>query len=406
MRIAYVFSSFPFGPREVFAYPELMELGRRGHSVFAVPTNPERVRVHSYVDQLAERTLAHGLLAPSVLGGALAQTMSSPAAGARAVFMATRDRHPVTLVRNFACLPKALWLARVAVRLRVDHIHAYWASTPATMAMIASMVSGIPFSFTAHRQDIVKMNLLREKVARASFVRAISEHGRAELQARLGSTDVAVGRMKVIHVGIDMPAGSGEHVRGEVFRLVVPGALVPLKGHSYALEAVSLLQQSRPDLALELILVGDGPLRTDLVAMTKQLALRNVVFRGQLDHSALLDMYASGQVDAVALPSVTTPGGYPEGIPVSLMEAMAHSIPVIASPTGGTPELIGTGAGLSVGERDAAGLASAIARLADDASMADAIGKAGREAVERGFAVSATVSELERQFERSGEPHP
>jgi colanic acid/amylovoran biosynthesis glycosyltransferase len=405
MRIAYVFSSFPFGARETFAYAELAELRRRGHDVFAVPANPERTRVHGYIERLADCTIARPLLAPSVLGSAVLEAVGSPVAATQATFTITGDRHLMTLARNFACLPKAMWLARAATRLRLDHIHAYWASTPATIALVASMMSGIPFSFTAHRQDIVKNNLLAEKVARASFVRAISEHGRAQLQARLGSRHVTTARIVVIHVGVDLPSAPGAHERRGAFRVLVPAALVPFKGHSYVLEAFALLRRTRPDLALQLIMAGDGSLRGDLTAMTSRLGLTNVVFRGQLEHTALLKMYSSGEVDAVALPSIILPGGFPEGIPVSLMEAMAYSIPVVATPTGGTPELVRPGVGLLVEERNAAALAAAIARLADDASLADALGRAGRQTVERDFAVQRTVAELELEFQAScGEP--
>ena len=54
------------------------------------------------------------------------------------------------LLKNLAVYPKGLWLARLAREWRADHIHAHWAATTATMALVASEFSGIPWSFTAH----------------------------------------------------------------------------------------------------------------------------------------------------------------------------------------------------------------------------------------------------------------
>ena len=88
-----------------------------------------------------------------------------------------RSRSPAVLAKNLIVYPKALWLARLARKWDADHIHAQWASTTATMAMLAGHISGIPWSCTAHRGDIAENNLLCTKAARASFMRFISASG-------------------------------------------------------------------------------------------------------------------------------------------------------------------------------------------------------------------------------------
>ena len=113
-----------------------------------------------------------------------------------------------------------------------------------------------------------------------------------------------------------------------------------------------------------------------------------VSFLGMLGHADLLSLYRSGKVDLVVLPTLH------EGIPAGLIEPMAHGIPVIATNTGGIPELLNDGAGIMVPPRDPAALADAIQRLLGDASLRRQLAEAGRRRVENGWGVNSVVATL------------
>ncbi|MNL26702.1 putative teichuronic acid biosynthesis glycosyltransferase TuaC [compost metagenome] len=101
------------------------------------------------------------------------------------------------------------------------------------------------------------------------------------------------------------------------------------------------------------------------------------------------------------LPSIRTQTAIPEeeGIPVALMEAMAAGVPVISTPTGGTAELLGEGAGMLVPPEDAPAIAEAIARLLRDPEARRAQVQRGREKVASQFSIQASVDTLSALFD-------
>ena len=82
-------------------------------------------------------------------------------------------------------------------------------------------------------------------------------------------------------------------------------------------------------------------------------------FVGQVSHTQILEMYVANQVRAVVVPSIDLGNNLHEGIPVSLMEAMAHGVPVVSTTTGGIPELLADGAGILVPPENPQALADA-----------------------------------------------
>jgi glycosyltransferase involved in cell wall biosynthesis len=109
-------------------------------------------------------------------------------------------------------------------------------------------------------------------------------------------------------------------------------------------------------------------------------------------------MYKERIVDILILPSINTGNGEFEGIPVSLMEAMAFGIPVISTDTGGIPELIGDGSGIMVKEKDPEAIAVSIEKLMNDKPYYDFISERGRKKIERDFNVSIISKELLKLF--------
>jgi glycosyltransferase involved in cell wall biosynthesis len=332
--------------------------------------------------------------------GALAELLCRPHRALRAFGVLFRSRDIVTLASNLAVYPRGLWLGRVARRWRADHIHAHWISTNSTIAMTASEVSGIPWSCTAHRGDIVQNNLLELKRTKASFVRFISASG-IEL-ARALAPGAWEEKSHIIHMGIRLPDLSTAPLpAGRGTRLACIGNLIPVKGHVYLLRAMEILKRRGVECSLDVI--GDGELAADLRKTAEDLSVSDrVSFAGFVANDRVLQSYDRKEVGIVVTPSIDLGGGLHEGVPVSLMEAMAYGIPVISTTTGGIPELLRDGAGILVPPQDPGALADAIERLVAAPELRGQLGAAGRKRVEREFSVEQVVSELIAKIEAVG----
>ena len=162
------------------------------------------------------------------------------------------------------------------------------------------------------------------------------------------------------------------------------GRLVPQKGLSYLLAAAELLQARYSNLRF--VIVGDGPLRTELTIATTSSGNNRFYFLGERsDVPRLLELF-----DVLVVPSEWEPFG------IVNLEAMAAAKPVVAFDVDGIPEAIVHGeTGLLVPHRDSRALASAIAKLLDDTSLRRRMGAAGRQRVEQRF----NVQDMARAFE-------
>jgi glycosyltransferase involved in cell wall biosynthesis len=375
---------------------EVLALERQGWEVTVVPVRGTGTIVHGDARRLNAWALP--LVNVRILAGAFAEAVRSPIAAARALGSLRPSRNRDVRFKNLAVFPKALWLARRARSLGAAHIHAHWASTPSTMAMLAAGVAEIPWSLTAHRWDIAENNLLRAKAERACFVRVISAHGAEELRAIAGSDGFAPA---VLHMGVDLPPPAIQEPHAGPLRIVTPARLVEKKGHEHLLEAVRVLRER--GVAVHADIAGDGPLGPALRRLARDLGVADEVsFLGTLPHDELLRRMGAAEWDAVVLPSVITETGELEGIPVALIEALALGLSAVGTDAGGTPELLGDGAGILVPPADAAALAQALARLSEEPELRAELARAGRARVEERFDVDRVASELATRFRECG----
>jgi glycosyltransferase involved in cell wall biosynthesis len=297
---------------------------------------------------------------------------------------------------NLIYFTEAVVLAHHLRKSGVQHLHNHIAKSSCTVAMLASELSGIPYSFTLHGPDIFFAPdhwRLDEKIARAQFVACISEFCRS--QAMLFSAQDHWDKLKIIHCGVDPDRYAPGERDGT--RLLFVGRLAAVKGVPVLLDALAEARQTRPDLTLTL--VGDGPDRSALEALAAARQLAGAVtFAGYKSQSEVADLLA--RHDALVLPS------FAEGVPVVLMEAMAARMPAIATAVGGVSELVEDGAtGCLVAPGDAAALRDAILRVMGDSALRQNMGAAGRAKVEAHFTTRSEAARLARLI-RSGSDLP
>jgi sugar transferase (PEP-CTERM/EpsH1 system associated) len=178
----------------------------------------------------------------------------------------------------------------------------------------------------------------------------------------------------------DAPFQLGDIVIGTVARIQ------DVKNHRALVDAFAQLRSRLPGLAprLKLAIVGDGPLLPAVREQVARLGLEGVVWMpgARADIAAVLHTFS-----VFALPSLA------EGTPVSMLEAMACGLPVVASRVGGIPEVVDEGVqGLLVPVGDVDALTAALARYAQDADLRDHHGRAARARVEDRFSLRAMVA--------------
>ncbi len=393
-RVVYVTASLPFGRGEHFVVPEIDGLAEQGIEVVVCP----RRWVSSAVDpdrrHLVAQAIEPRLLSIPIVARALRSFLRSPAKVMRAIWVLKGSRSSGILAKNLAVVPKALWLAEYARSNDIRHFHAHWASTTATLTMLASEVSGVPYSFTAHRWDIAEDNLLPAKVRAAAFVRAIDQLGAEELAMLSG---VRSSEIAVIHMGVaaspETPVRDLKHPP----TIVIPAMLIEIKGHKYLLEAMTRLVERGRHVRLEII--GDGPERAAIErAIVASDLEEHVTIRGFIPHDQLLRELEEGRFDIAVLPSVGTAAHAREGIPVALMETLAAGVPSVATSMGGIPELLHDGAGVLVPERDSEAIAEAVERLMSDSDYRSSIVERGSARVRSDFAIEMICLELAQRF--------
>ena len=396
MRILYVTQRLPFGDGEAFVVPEIEALIAAGHDVLIVPRESRGPILHDDARALLPRT--RRLPRPADIAGAAATALARSPRETTGLFLELRRTRPRRrALANVRAAAEGLWVAGLAREWGADHIHAHWAHLTATLAMTASAWTGVPWSFTAHRYDVILNNLLTEKLRSARFGRFIAREMLA-VASRYVAPD-ALRRAVVLHMGVTLPPPPGPPPAARPVPVVLcPARLVPVKGHRCLLDAAASL--ATRGVSFELWLAGDGPERADLERQVLRLGLAgHVRLLGTVPHGELMRLYRERRVDCVTLASLDLGHGLHEGLSVALVEAMAHGIPVIGTRTGGLPELLDGAAGLLVDPGDSTELADALAGVLASADRRHSLGAAGRRRVEEQFDAQAIGRQLVRWFE-------
>jgi colanic acid/amylovoran biosynthesis glycosyltransferase len=309
--------------------------------------------------------------------------------------IATRLERPMDIAKSLEALLRGLEHLSWIREYDPDVIHAHWATFPSTVAWALARILKKPFGFTCHAHDIfVNDHLLREKIESAKVAVTISNFNVRYLAEK--ATPRATDRLNVVHCGVDLSTIPFRADGREPGLIMAVGRLDPIKGFDVLIDALGeLAKQGRKVRAR---IIGEGPLEGPMKAAIARHGLTGMVeLMGALPYAEVRkSLYASS---IFALPSVVTESGDRDGIPVSLMEAMAAGTPSVSTKVSGIPELIDDGReGLLVPERDPRALAAALARLLDEPQLGPQLAVAARAKVEREFDAAVEARKLLELF--------
>ena len=295
-----------------------------------------------------------------------------------------------------------MYLVPEVKRSGAARIHAHFGMGPTTVAMAVAQYLEIPFSMTIHARDLfVDTALLPAKLDKAEFVVTISEYNRRILRG-MARDSRAAEKIRVLHCGIDLrsfPPRIGLKAPSGAPVFFAVGRLVPKKGYLYLVEAAKILKDR--GVPFEVRVIGGGPDDALLRRKIAELEVGDrVKLEGAMPQEKLLPLLR--EADAFVLPCVLAQDGDQDGIPVSIMEAMAYGIPCVSTEISGIPELIEDGKdGLLVPEKNPARLADALERLALDPKLREKLGQAGRKKVEASFTLQGLIGELDQLYQKS-----
>ncbi|MDH7486517.1 MAG: glycosyltransferase [Anaerolineae bacterium] len=400
MRIGYVLDLFP-SVYQTFVLDEILHLEEAGLEIeiFSLQTPPAGQPQHGRIEHLraAVHTLPSPIAAPGeTIRANVALLARSPRRYLGALTLTLRHPSRILLLSFL----RGVALGRRLLHRRVQHLHAHFALGANVVAMFAARFAGLPFSFTTHALDLFARPVcLCPSLRAARFAVTISQYNRNFIAQTCGAE--LSEKVHVIHAGID-PAAFAVPRRpaGGRPRLLSVGRLVEKKGHRYLVEALAQLRRAGQDF--ECIIVGEGPERDRLTRLIEQHGLAGQVhLPGVMPQEDVRQLYAAS--DLFVLPCIVADDGDRDGIPVSLMEAMASGLSVVSTAISGIPELITCGReGLLVEAGDSASLAAALSRLLGDAAAREEMGQAGREKIAQEFDVRRSAAALAALFRAAG----
>jgi glycosyltransferase involved in cell wall biosynthesis len=296
---------------------------------------------------------------------------------------------------------------RVAVKRGATVMHGHWVVPGGAIA--AAAAGSRPLVVSLHGSDVfvaersaAARRAARSAFARADWVTACSD----DLRERSIALGADPARLETLPYGVDTVrfspnAAARDDVRrqlgvGDGPLIFTAGRLVRKKGFEYLIDAAAALGHRFPDSRIAI--AGDGDLRDELRARGAGRAGSTIIWLGNRSQDEIARLAAAA--DVVAVPSIRDDAGNVDGLPNFALEALATATPVVATTAGGLPQAIDDGVtGRLVPERDAAGLAEAIAWMLDDRTRARAIGLAARARIEREFGWDRMAARFEAIYD-------
>jgi glycosyltransferase involved in cell wall biosynthesis len=385
--VAYLFERFPsFG--QTFCYREVAELERQGTKVhvYSIRRPVDEPEQH-WDEQLVRRV--HYLPEENALVREVDRLVREGAVPAT-----TREalekwgRHS-----DFLRLYQAIY---VGLRLQQDGVgrmHAHFAGMAARTAYWINQFFGIPYSFTAHANDIFAPRdfvvSLAKLLANAAAVVTVSDYAAEFLRNRFPETAAKVHR---IYNGVDLSRFHPVDFGSGIPAIVSIGRLIEKKGFADLISACRLLQPRGRDFVCEII--GEGPLGPALQA---QIAMEGLEARVKLAGPQTQAQIALRLAHATifVLPCTREESGGMDNLPTVIMEAMAAGLPVVSTPLAGVPEMVENNFnGILVPEHDPEAVCAAIEYLIANPEQARRFGDRGRQIAREKFSIERSAQAL------------
>jgi len=385
-QLLYVLDRFPSYTLN-FIYNEIAILEESGYSIALYSLLPAQTCPEEARPYLARTRTVRPVPTERMLQAWLYYLLRRPwrLLGLLVALPLDNDR-PQKALRTLGYLAVGVYFAWL-IRDRHEHLHAHFTFKAALAAHVASRLNGNPYSFTSHGSHTVmpaKRLSLRRKTRGAAFIFAVSEYNR-RLLLRL-SPQYPAERIAVSRCGVRLeqfPFAPRGPRRPGPQRLLCVASFYAVKNHETLLAACAQLAARGVDLELDL-LGGDAERRREgLERLAASLGLGpRVHFRGIVDHGGIVGYLRDA--DLMVLCS------HSEGIPVSLMEAMAAGTPVLGPRVTGVPELVEEGvSGWLADPRRPEEFADKMAAILADPAGTAPIAAAARRTIEAHYDMSA-----------------
>ncbi len=301
---------------------------------------------------------------------------------------------------NPKLLPAVFKLRYLIKRERIDIIHAQTRVAQVAAAFLSALC-GVPYVTTCHGFFKPKKSRLLFQCWGAKVI-AISEAVRAHL---VNNMRVAKDKVELIYNGVDLKTFSCSYSREEKagFRekfglkkapvVGIIARLSPVKGHRYFLEAAQKILKEKPDT--QFLIIGDGPEEGNLKKLAQTLMIEERVrfFSSVFETGIPLSI-----IDVFVMPSLE------EGLGLSILEAMACSVAVVASNVGGIYSLVDNGkSGYLVPPKNAEAIKEAVVKLLGDSGLRSKFAAAGRLSAEDKFSLDELSKRVERVYSETVE---
>jgi glycosyltransferase involved in cell wall biosynthesis len=284
-------------------------------------------------------------------------------------------------------------------------LHAHFIHTPASVAHYASLITGIPWTCSAHAKDIWTSPdwELKEKLIANRWTVTCTESGHAHL-SRLGGPQ---GEVHLSYHGLDLarfgpndaprPSRDGSDPADPV-RILSVGRAVEKKGFDILIEALSRLPK---DLQWRFDHIGDGEKLAGLKAQAERADVADRIhWRGALDQTEVLSAYRTS--DIFALACRITSDGDRDGLPNVLVEASSQGLVCVSTSISGVPELLTDGEnGFMTPPEDPGALAEVLERAIRNPSLRHRLGAAAEHKVRSRFNFHTSIAQLSALFERA-----
>jgi colanic acid/amylovoran biosynthesis glycosyltransferase len=404
LRVGYVLKVFP-RISETFILNEILELERQGIEIdiFSLkpPTDP---RYHGDLSRL--RATATYLPAGEGSEGwrqirsAWPPADVNPSRIGQAFLQALLMQDPAAP----KLFTQALVLAGAIRKRGIQHLHAHFATSATSVAMMAAELAAITFSFTAHAKDIYHRSVDRDSVAlamkQAAFVVTVTDHNVSSL---LDLAPACGDKVRRIYNGMSLEClQPAPWDVGYPPLIVSVGRLIEKKGFPYLVEACRLLKYRRR--SFRCVIVGAGDKEQELRALIERLNVaEEVVLAGAMEHEAVLETIRRSTV--TVLPCIVGEDGNRDALPTVLLEAMALGRPVVSTDLPGVTEIVDHGVnGFLVPQRDSRALAEALETVLEKPELQVSLGRASRTKAEGAFDLTRNVSVLAGLFGKAALP--